>query len=91
MRSVALRSTSVVLVAAATILMALTAQADIVSGNANGQVTIMGPNGPVAQVSGPYEIDLPPGTYTAFCPTGRANPPSFEVRATPQTVDFICP
>jgi len=91
MRSVALRSTSVVLVAAATILMALTAQADIVSGNAAGEVTILGDNGVVVRVSGPYEIDLPPGTYTAVCTKGPANPPSFEVRATPQTVDFICP
>jgi len=91
MRSVALRSTSVVLVATATVLMALTAQADIVSGNANGQVTIMGPNGPVAQVSGPYEINLPPGTYNAFCPTGPASPSSFESRSTPVTVDFSCP
>jgi hypothetical protein len=91
MRSVTLRSTSVALVATATVLMALTAQADIVSGNADGQVTIMGPNGPVAQVSGSYEINLPPGTYTAACPRGPATPSSFESQSVPVTVDFSCP
>jgi hypothetical protein len=81
----------VVPVATATILMALTAQADVVSGNANGTVTILGPNGPVAQVSGAYQISLPPGQYMAMCGNRPANPSSFQSLSTPVTVDFSCP
>lgn len=88
MKSMALRFVSVVLLATA---MSPIAGAGVVSGTSNGTVTILGPNGPVAQVTGPYQIDLPPGQYTAFCGNRPASPSSFQSLTTPVTVNFTCP
>ena len=88
MKSIALRLAPVVLLATA---MSPPAHAGVVSGTANGTVTILGPSGPVAQVNGPYQIDLPPGQYTAFCGNRPATPSSFQSLSTPVTVDFTCP
>lgn len=88
MKSIALRLAPVVLLATA---MSPPVHAGVVSGTANGTVTILGPTGPVAQVNGSYQIDLPPGQYTAFCGNRPATPSSFQSLSTPVTVNFTCP
>jgi hypothetical protein len=88
MKSIALTFASVVLL---TTTISPAAHAGVVSGTANGAVTILGPSGPVAQVNGSYQIDLPPGQYTAFCGNRPATPSSFQSLSTPVTVNFTCP
>jgi len=77
------------------LLLATAAQADIVTGAvspAGAKVTVVDSSGKeVAKLgAGPYQLQLPPGKYTARCEAPKAHEQTFLSLSDPVTVNINC-
>ena len=79
----------------ASLLLAASAHADIVTGSvspAGAKVSVVDSSGKeVAKLgAGPYQLQLPPGKYTARCTAPKAHEQTFLSLSEPVTVNINC-